>query len=528
MKKLLLAAVPAALTAFGAQAADVASVNTAELAAAPNGSLSINMIGNFRTGVFDESATEIVAYDTASKRLFAVNGYTGTVMVIDLSDPAEPVRIKDIDLAEWGKAANAVAAVNGIVVAAVQGVGKQDPGNAVFFDVNGNYKNHVQVGALPDGIDISPDGKYVVVANEGEPSDDYTNDPEGSISVIDISGGVENPEHTLITFAHMNAKPLPEGLRLGSDRGSFAQNMEPEYVTISEDSATAYVTLQENNAIAIVDLSSASLTSLTGLGYKDHMQHPLDASNKDGGINLKTWPVKGMYQPDSAHAFRVNGQTYVAIANEGDARDYDGYSEETRIAKLTLDPAAFPNAQELQKPENLGRLKTTTANGDVDGDGDFDELYVYGGRSFAILDAAGRMIYDSGAQFEAFTAAHFAENFNATNDENGSFDNRSDDKGPEPEALTVGVIDGNTYVFVGLERFGGFFAYDVSDPAAPVMAAFRNDRDFSGDPKADTAGELAPEGMTFIGAEDSPNGTPLLVVASEVSGSIAVYEVTGN
>ncbi|MGB1027719.1 MAG: choice-of-anchor I family protein, partial [Rhodospirillaceae bacterium] len=277
--------------------------------------------------------------------------------------------------------------------------------------------------------------------------------------------------------------------------------------------------------IHVVDLAKAEITDIWGLGWKDHSQVAMDASNKDGGINMKTWPVFGMYQPDSIAAFEVGGRTFIATANEGDARDYDGWSEEARVKDLTLDATAFPNAAELQQEENLGRLKTTTTMGDTDGDGDHDQIFAYGARSFSILDASGKMVYDSADILEKITAAADPENFNSTDNENGSFDDRSDDKGPEPEAIATGVIDGVPYIFVGLERVGGIAIFSAEDPTAPVFSSYINTRDFSGDPEASTAGDLAPEGIAFISAEDSPTGAPLLAVAFEVSGTTALFEL---
>ena len=233
----------------------------------------------------------------------------------------------------------------------------------------------------------------------------------------------------------------------------------------------------------------------------------------------------GMYMPDSIDTIDIDGKTWVLIANEGDSRDYDGYSEETRVGKLTLDPVAFPNALSLQKDENLGRLKTTTAQGDTDGDGDVDVIYSFGARSFSVLDAGGEMVFDSGDAFEQYMAANYANVFNSTDTENYSRDNRSDDKGPEPEGITSGYVNGTPYAFIGLERQGGFMVYDLTNPVNPKFVTYHSDRRFSGSPEGDTAGELAPEGFQFISAKDSPTGNAMLVVASEVSGSTTVYDL---
>jgi hypothetical protein len=287
------------------------------------------------------------------------------------------------------------------------------------------------------------------------------------------------------------------------------------------------VTLQENNALAVVDVRKAKVTALVALGTKDHdtVANAFDASNRDDAINILPWPVVGMYQPDAIASYRARGKTYLVTANEGDARDYDAFSEEERVADLVLDPTAYPNAQELQLDENLGRLNSTTATGDTDGDGDIDLIHAYGARSFSIWSAEGELVYDSGSDFERITADLIPDDFNSTNDENGSFDNRSDDKGPEPEAVAVGRVFGRSFAFIGLERVGGIMVYDVSNPVAPRFVQYINNRDFAGDAAAGTAGDLGPEGVLFIPRSKSPIKAPLLVVTNEISGTTTLYAV---
>ena len=38
-----------------------------------------------------------------------------------------------------------------------------------------------------------------------------------------------------------------------------------------------------------------------------------------------------MYQPDAIVYVNIGGTEYVISANEGDSRDYDGFSEEERL-----------------------------------------------------------------------------------------------------------------------------------------------------------------------------------------------------
>ncbi|WP_417826493.1 choice-of-anchor I family protein [Thalassospira povalilytica] len=522
------AAISVLLTACAGTAPDHAMM-TESVANAGAHPIMIVPMGEYRTGMLDEGAAEIPAFDPVSKRIFVVNGADKAIDILDMSNPDKLSKLGALELATWGKGANSVAVKNGIVAVAVENENKQAPGKAVFFDTEGNFIASVTVGALPDMIKFSPDGKYVLVANEGEPNDAFTNDPEGGVSIISIGGGVDgvsDADVRTVDFKFLNDAELPYGMRTSNPgTSSVAQDIEPEYIAVSGDSKTAYVSLQENNAVAIIDIETATVKHVAGLGFKDHSVHAFDASDKDGKINIRTWPVMGMYMPDNIDAIEIGGKDWILIANEGDSRDYDGYSEETRVGKLTLDPVAFPNADTLQKDENLGRLKTTTAQGDTDGDGDVDVIYSYGARSFSVLNASGEMVFDSGDAFEQVLAAKYANVFNSSDTENYSRDNRSDDKGPEPEGIAAGYVNGVPYAFIGLERQGGFMVYDLSNPANPQFVTYHSDRRFSGNPEADTAGELAPEGMQFVDAKDSPTGNAMLVIASEVSGSTKVYDL---
>jgi hypothetical protein len=252
----------------------------------------------------------------------------------------------------------------------------------------------------------------------------------------------------------------------------------------------------------------------------------LDASDRDNAINITQWPVFGMYEPDAIASFEIGHRQYLITANEGDARDWPGLSEEARVGSVSLDSTAFPNGAALKANGNLGRLNVTKTLGDTDGDGDFDQLYTLGGRSFSIWTPQGSQVFDSGSDFERITAARYPTFFNASNDDR-TFDSRSDNKGPEPEAVTIGTVGKRTYAFIGLERQGGVMVYDVTNPIAPVFVDYVNNRDFTVDPAtAEAAKDLGPEGVIFIDAKDSPTRSPLLVVANEVSGTVTLYSVT--
>lgn len=532
--------------------------------------LTLSVLDTFTdSAAFDESAAEIVAFthvDTSvdirsagagvnntgeTPVLLVVNGETDSIDLIDMSDPSNLTAFSfgDIGLPNLSGSPNSVATSGTVVAVALEAANPGDPGTVLLADRSDFSSDEITVGVLPDMVTFTPDGTKVLVANEGEPvsTPGAQDDPLGSISIIDISNGVEDAPVVTLDFTSFDAQRealVAAGVRLfpGVDP---SQDFEPEFITVSPDGTTAYAALQENNAIAVIDIENETITEILPLGLKDHSLpgNGLDASDDDGAINIQNWPVFGMYMPDSIAAYDFGGQTFIVTANEGDDR-----GEDERIGDLVntedenlpaLDPTAFPNAATLQQDANLGRLGVSTIDGDTDDDGDYDQLFAYGSRSFSIFDSSGTRVFDSGDAFEQITAQFAPNFFNASND-NNDFDNRSDNKGPEPEGVTLGEIAGRTYAFIGLERFGGIMVYDVTNPNQAGFVQYINNRDFFEDvelqngvapqtvgpdaPNPD-AGDLGPEGLLFISAADSPNGNPLLVVANEVSGTTTVFNI---
>lgn len=903
-----------------------------------------------------EGSTETVAHDAINQQVFFTNYGSNSFTIVDLSTPVNPTLVKTVDLSSYGAGPNSIAVHGNIVAVAIEADPKQDPGKVVFFDLDGDYVNQVTAGALPDMLTFTPDGTKLLVANEGEPSDDYTNDPEGSISVVDLSGGVMLASVSSINFnAYDNKKASLQnkGVRIFGNNGiaSVSEDLEPEYITVLEDGTKAYVGCQENNALVVIDLTNNTILDILPLGYKNHLsgtpsvvsyvlndlvvnwpelgapvydggqpavslggfsglfydaasstatdyvfyavpdrgpnagavnkstvtpvttqnlrpfklpdyqgrivkftlnkaagtvalndqilltrkdgttpitgkgnipgfdevpvtytdgvttyanadyadgsleeyhalpydeyggdfegvlidkngyfwmcdeyrpalykfqpngtlveryvpsgtsllgttpqtvgtygaetlpevyskrranrgfeaiayddvnhvvygfiQSPLynpssvtkdnsdvirilgvnadtgapvseyiyilernkdtgyassrvdkigdavytgngkflvierdsegptvnygkkyifeidityatnilnkallgskelealtadeikndegiavvhktkvvnlpsigyqgsdkaegiallpnneiavindndfglagagitdssvlgiisfandfgfDASNKDDVINIAQHPTLGMFMPDAIASYNVNGLNYIVTANEGDSRDYDGYSEEVRVKDLTLNAAYYPGATTLQENEDLGRLKTTTATGDYNNDGEIEQIYSYGARSFSIFDEYGNLVFDSADQFAQKIAAEESELFNEDEEE---LDGRSDDKGAEPEAIAIGTINGVTYAFVGLERQSSILMYDITNPNdVEFITYYKGNR---------TSGDRAPEVIKFVSEGDSATSKNLLLVGYEVSGSLGVIEI---
>ncbi|WP_297441673.1 NAD nucleotidase [Sulfurimonas sp.] len=474
----------------------------------------LSKISSFDTSL--EGGSEIVAYDTDSKRMFTTNGAENKLDIISLSDVNNPILVKQVDLSSFGTGVNSVSVHNGKVAVAMQDgndtVGtKQLQGRIVFFNTDGIYDKNVTVGYLPDMVTFNEDGSKVIVANEGEPSSvngstDYY-DPIGSVGVITVSDGT----YVDINFSAATLTSAEDGtpVRLGgTPSNDQAKDIEPEYVTVSGN--FAYVTLQENNAIAKIDLTTNKIEYVKSLGAKSW---DVDSNNtidieEEGKIKMQSYTgLYGLYMPDTIASLTYNNATYLLTANEGDGREYGDFTDESKVSKLDLD-SSIANAYEDEND-----IKVVVDMGDTDGDGDYDKLYAYGARSFSIWDDNGDIVYDSADSIGKSIALYEPQLFNQ---DEGEMDGRSGNKGGEPEALTTGVVDGKTYAFVGLERQSAILVYDISDI---------NDVKFLTYYRAEIEGDISPEGMKFIPATDSPNGKNLLLVSYEFSGSTAIYEV---
>lgn len=504
--------------------------------------------GSYVHGSFDESAAEIIAFHPASRRSFVVNAQNKKVDVIDLTDINSPKFISSLDVADIGSTVNSVAVHGDIVALAVQANIKTDKGHVVLYNASTLERiSSIEVGALPDMVTFTADGNTLLVANEGEPDDDYIIDAEGSVSVINIID-INRPIVKTASFDSYNSQKqslIDSGVRIFGQKAdgsmsSVAEDLEPEYIAVSQDGKTAYVSLQENNAIALIDINSATVTGIKALGAKDHAQvsNELDVSDKDGAINITTWPIMGMYMPDAIATYSIGKKTYLVTANEGDAREWGNFSEEMRYPKGQVNTGKYDasacHGLDCADKKALGRLAFSSVMGRGN-DGLYNTLYSFGARSFSIWDTENMStpIYDSGSLMEKYIAEKYPNNFNASNDNNG-FDNRSDNKGVEPEGVTIGQVGSQTIAFVGLERISSIMAFDVTDPINVKLLGEINTRSFddaklsaahAGTALANADGDLGPEGLTFVSSKNSPSGKPLLLVGFEVSGSSRVFEL---
>ena len=453
----------------------------------------------------DAGAAEITAFDPATNRLFVVNnGTVNKIDVVDFKDPANMKVISSIPMLPYGGAVNSVVVYGGKLAAAIESTDKQANGKVAVFNTADNSEVKViNVGALPDMVTYSPDGKFILTANEGEPNAAYTNDPAGTISIISVDNNYAVTTIDFSAFVSQKATLAAKGFRIFGPGNDFVKDIEPDYITVSEDSKTAWVTLQENNGIAKIDLASKTITSIFPLGFKDYSVagNEIDPSDKDDKVGVPAkWNIKGIYMPDAIYVFTSNNIPYLFTANEGDAREYTAFVEAERVKNLTLDPTAFPNASDLKKDAQLGRLNVTKTLGDIDGDGDYDALYSFGARSFSVWNGVdGTQVFDSKNELDAKNVAA------------GYYDdNRSDDKSVEAEGMAIGKIGNKMVAFVGMERVDAVAVYDITTPTKPVFLQLLKCGD-------------APEGVLIIPASKSPTRRSLLVVSSEDDGQVKIY-----
>lgn len=478
----------------------------------------------------DGGVAEIVSYNKEDKVFYLVSGVTQSIDLVKINSDGSTECKKRINIGDVLKGQDinvgdmtslSYSDEKNLLAVAVQDEDYKNNGHIVILDKDGNYKESFECGVQPDMVTFTKDGKYIISADEGEPREGYDNgavDPKGSVTIIDV----ENKSTKKVEFNIDRDKALNNGVLLKKDSNP-AEDLEPEYIAISDDNKTAFVSLQENNAIASIDIESGKINYVKGLGFIDHSVegNEIDAvrgKGKNAKIDIKNDNFLGTPMPDGIAFYEKDGKRYILTANEGDAREWKNYKN-TNSKK-------FDKKNADKKTEYLDPEKT---DGLVEG-----RIHLLGGRSFSIYDASDlTRVYNSGSDFEKITARIFPDFFNTSNDEDkgpDKLDARSNKKGPEAENITVLNIKNKTYAIVGLERISGIMIYDITDPSNPVYKDYFNNRIFiksvnDGEKVGlEKRGNIGPEGLCAIEAKDSPTGKPIVLVANEVSGTVQVIE----
>lgn len=454
---------------------------------------------------------EITAYMPLHHKLFAVGG-NSSISVFDLTVVEKPVAVETKKLSSD---ASCVSVFDDLVAVSLISENHTDPGEVVLYRYTDSltFLKSYSVCSEPDMLTFTGNGGALLVACEGSPSDDGTIDPEGAIALIQILE--ENPV-SILKFDHLDSTALiKKGVRK-TGPGTFFQNLEPEYITVDPSSKMAWVSLQENNAIGVIDLKLKKITKVFGLGALDHsiLGQGLDFK-KDQQIKIENAPILGLRQPDGIAVLSENGRHYILTANEGASRNYSSYSDETDILSLfqkgLLNPDIFHSSWLTALQKHTFSIMEPCSNGPC------NHVYAFGSRSMSVFDGqTGKILFDSGDQIEKMIAKTTPSLFN-WNAKKGKLkiDARSEDKGAEPEMVTIGEFNGKKLAFLGLERMTGIIVWDLKNPEKPAII------DYYLDPK-----DRGPEGILFISAQKSPfSRVPLLIVGYEYSQSIVIYSI---
>jgi hypothetical protein len=502
-----------------------------------------------------EGSSEIAAFHAGSKRIFATNGVKNTIDIFDISDVANPKKVGSVSLAPYGNDVTSVAAGRDVVVAVVPvtetfsatGVPTTPNGKIVVFDTNGKVLSSADIlGVLPDSVTFAPNGTTALVAIEAQPvcakdnpattekeNTDYTkaSDPVGGVSVVDLS----NPAAPVIRFAGFDqftvAEMKAKGIAVSTVVNNVSKDFEPEFVT-AIDNKTAYVTIQEANAIGKLNIETATFESITRAFESKIATVARDTSDKDSGAGPRTYQnVVGASQPDAIAGFKMGSGNYFLTANEGDAREYTCLNDDLRAASLTVDTRRFPNWTTLKGDAALGRAKVNPTMGDKDGDGDIDTIHLRGSNSMTMY-RNGLAIWDSGdlldqIQTLAFGVANINGAHSYSKDKttmNYVGQERSDDKGAEPEGVALGMVGDRRIAILGLERMTALAIFDITQPRVPVFIEWLQMLPTTSTPAKDVK-YWSPEGIVFVPADKSPSGKALIITSYELSGSLSIHQI---
>jgi len=505
---------------------------------------------------FDSNWVESALFDGNTGHIFSLNTGANRVDVVDISSIAAPSTITSWPLSQWGTTAKAIAITSDVLAVAVYSDAATQ-GTVVFFETNGSVLATATVGFSPKDLKFTPDGKKLVVANEGVPTSDLSVDPPGTISVVTLALAAN--QLPIFTSANIDAysidvadfdfelfdiKRLDDSIRIFNQlSGTAFSDLEPESIALESSGYVAWVVCQENNAVARLDLGDADdddsndnveITDVLGLGYSDAWtaSDGFDGSSTDSAIRILQHPVRQLRLADGVANFHKDGIEYLVMANEGNKRTFSQFNEVTSVSAAPLDFNAFPTNENLKESQNIGNLEISTVDADTDGDGDFDVLYAFGSRSFTVYDVSSTSgiikLYDSRDEIETIVASRNPVAHNAATNANQSFDSQSIHSGPEPEGVAIGEINGRHYAFVTLEQTGGVMMWELLDVDSPTFKAMGNTRDYSVSITSSnfaSAGDMGPGYVQFVAAADSPTETDLVIVSNEVSGTVTLFQV---
>jgi len=352
----------------------------------------------------DGTVAEIVAVSKNGNTIVYTDAALGVIGFLDIASPHMPIGAGTLEVD--GSPTSVAVMGNRYVLAAVDTSDSftAPSGHLKVFDLGTRAEvATIDLGGQPDSIAISEDERYAAIVLENQRDEEVEVDGE--------EGGLPQLPSGALVILDLVGAPQSWTLRSAALTGLSAYaptDAEPEFVDINERNE-AVVTLQENNHVAVVDLR-------TGLVVDDFSAGNVDLAGidaeEDALIELDD-SLDGVPREPDAVAWIPGGMER--------RRGWSG----------------------IEWPQRQVRNLIATANeGDLFG----------GSRGFSIFDRGGNVLYDSGASFEEIAVRHGHYN-----------DDRSENKGSEPEAIDYARFGDEDYLFVGSER-GSFVAvYTLRD-----------------------------------------------------------------
>jgi hypothetical protein len=213
-----------------------------------------------------------------------------------------------------------------------------------------------------------------------------------------------------------------------------------------------------------------------------------------------------------------DGEEYFITAQYGFQADDDFSSDEERLYKYDdlTSLSTWMQTNGADKESLIGRLKTVSTETDttVPPDGNPDQVIGFGGRSFSIMKVSdGSIVYDSGdATEQAAIAAGIYD------------DGRSDDKGTEPEGVTLATVGDKTYAFVALERVNAVHVFDVTSPTDVSEVQLINVEAASGGKGPECVVTNTADDLVIVASESGTKGLAFYSLSSATTVPAPVEE----
>ena len=250
-----------------------------------------------------ESSAEIISASADGMTLAYSDSPLGVVGLIDITDPAAPKPLGNIDV---GGEPTAVSIIGNTVFVGVNTSESYTAPSGMLkaFDLTTKAELAAcDLGGQPDSTAAAPDGSFLAVAIENERDEDLGDGrtgqmPGGFVVALDVADGAPVCDSIVQIDVTGLAEVSPE-------------DPEPEFVDINA-AGEIVVTLQENNHIVVANKTGEVLSHFSA-GAVDLVQ--IDATDERGALIFTESQPRRLREPDGIQWI---DDDHFAMANEGD------------------------------------------------------------------------------------------------------------------------------------------------------------------------------------------------------------------